>query len=220
MPDTLTIQVCGEALQLLPERGIFWERRETLFIADPHFGNTERLHAPPDMPAEGNTAVDLARLDQILKRTHAQHLVILGDLIHARGGQTPRTLALLQAWRESHPALHILLVRGNHDHVTGDPPTELGIQCVDEPYSYGPFALRHYPVPNSSDVTLAGHLHPMVRYTDRETAWEPLSVFVRRDKVLILPAFGSFLRQPALIPLRNETVYIINKARVSLYAST
>ena len=28
----------SETLQLLPEKAIFWEKENTLFLADPHFG--------------------------------------------------------------------------------------------------------------------------------------------------------------------------------------
>ncbi len=220
MPDTVTIELCGETLQLLPERAVFWQRRETLFVADTHLGNSERMHAPADMPAEGNTLIDLERLDRTLERTGAHTLVVLGDLIHARGGRNPDTLGLLHEWRTAHTDLKVLLVRGNHDRVTGDPPSELRITCVDEPYPFKPFMLRHYPVPSNGCVTLAGHLHPTIRYTDRTVAWQALPSFILREKVLVLPAFGSFLRQPSLMPMRSETAYMIHDNRVHSYGGT
>lgn len=220
MPDTLTIELCGELLQLLPERAVFWARQRVLFIADTHFGNSERLHAPPEIPPEGNTRIDLERLTRTLERTGAETLVILGDLIHARGGRTPTTLDLLQEWCNAHIGLRIKLIRGNHDRVTGDPPPELGIECVDEPYAFKPFMLRHYPVPSNGCVTLAGHLHPTIRYTDKTVAWEQLAAFILREKVLVLPAFGSFLRQPSVIPMRSEVAYIVHRDRVRSYAAS
>jgi formyl-CoA transferase len=34
---SLTTEVHGERLVLLPDRAIFWQRRQTLLVADPHF---------------------------------------------------------------------------------------------------------------------------------------------------------------------------------------
>jgi hypothetical protein len=40
------IDLAGEAVELLAERALFWPRPATLFIADPHFGKTDRARAP------------------------------------------------------------------------------------------------------------------------------------------------------------------------------
>ena len=60
------IDVAGQELILMPERAAFWERTQTLFIADAHWGKaaTFRAHAIP-IPM-GTTTADLARLTSSL----------------------------------------------------------------------------------------------------------------------------------------------------------
>lgn len=219
MTAPTSITLCDETLLLLPELALFWQRQHTLFIADPHWGNAERLFIPPNTPVaiSGNTAGDLARLDRLLAQTRPERLVILGDAIHARGGRTPETLALVQAWRERYCSLAILLVRGNHDHIAGDPPPEWGMTCVDEPYPEPPFALRHFPKASDSGYTLCGHLHPAVRPTGDGLDWRKRPAFLFRRSMGILPAFGRFVRLATLMPLREERVYFATDEQVISY---
>ena len=57
----------------------------------------------------------------ILAATAAEHLVVLGDFIHARPGRTVALDAAFGAWRARHRELALTLVRGNHDSRAGDP---------------------------------------------------------------------------------------------------
>lgn len=184
LPRTLA----GEEVVLLAERALYWPSRETLVVADLHWGKgaTFRRAGIP-IPA-GTTADDLERLDQALERTNARRLLVLGDLYHARAGRrSPAALAALSAWRERHGDLDILLIRGNHDRQAGDPARELTIECIDEPFVEGPFEFRHHPVPASERYVLHGHLHPLVR-----VAGAHLPAFILKPGFGILPAFGSF----------------------------
>jgi len=60
----------------------------------------------------GATASDLNRLSNLVRRTRAQRLVVLGDFLHAAGGGVPALDAAFLAFRGAHPELEILLVRG------------------------------------------------------------------------------------------------------------
>src|ERR1700681_3559044 len=95
----LSICVHSEALTLLPERAIFWPRRSTLFVADLHCGKAATMRPAAIPIPSGTTKADLARLTAIVHRTGAERVVLLGDILHARTGRAPRTLAALEEWR-------------------------------------------------------------------------------------------------------------------------
>ena len=63
----LNINLLGESMVLLPERAMYWPARETLFIADPHWGKaaTFRSYGIP-VPA-GTTDEGIARLDRLVQ---------------------------------------------------------------------------------------------------------------------------------------------------------
>src|SRR5688500_7489691 len=95
----LMVEVEGERLHLMPERAIWWERRGTLLVADPHWGKAATFRAGGIPVPSGTTLEGLARLDAALERTGASRLVFLGDYLHAREGRAPGTLQLLAEWR-------------------------------------------------------------------------------------------------------------------------
>ena len=208
------VEVAGERLELLAERALWWPAQRTLVVADLHLGKAATFRAAGIPIPRGSTADDLARLDRALDRTDAESLVVLGDLFHARPGrEAPGTLALLGGWRAARPRLDVLLVRGNHDVGAGDPPTELGVRCVDEPWHLPPFELRHHPAPAAAYV-LAGHVHPAVRIGGHGGLRERLPAFVFGERVGLLPAFGSFTGAGAVEPQPEDRVWVIAEDEV------
>src|SRR5688500_2357169 len=129
----LTIEVQGERLHLLPERAVYWERTRSLLVADAHFGKAATFRAASIPVPRGTTMEGIARLDSLVNATGATRIVFLGDFLHARAGRAPEMLGAFQRWRETHGGVRFLLVRGNHDRQAGDPPAELGVECVDAP---------------------------------------------------------------------------------------
>ena len=184
--------VAGERVLLYPERGLLIPRLRTAVVADLHWGKAATFRAAHVPVPGGTTAADLARLTTFIARTDAIRLVVLGDLFHARAGRQPDVLDALQRWRDAHNALEIVLVRGNHDVHAGDPPPSLGIECVNGPWTLGPFLCEHKPAAQSGAYVLAGHLHPGVTIGGKARQRERLRCFVFGASVGILPAFASF----------------------------
>jgi len=116
--DTVA-EVAGERLMLLPERAAFWERRQTLLVADTHFGKAATFRAAAIPVPRGTTTGSLRRLDAALARTGAKRIVFLGDFLHAREGREAETTRVVGEWRSQHAAVDMLLVRGNHDKQIG-----------------------------------------------------------------------------------------------------
>lgn len=187
----MNVELGGEPIELLPQRAAYWPRRRSLVVADVHFGKaaTFRSHGIP-VP-RGTTGENLAALDALLVSRDIEELIFLGDFLHARQAQARATLDAIRHWRRRHPALRLVLVRGNHDIHAGDPPPDLDILAVDEPHRVGPIAFCHHPQRVSGHFAIGGHLHPV--YTLRAGHERiRLPCFVLGVDTCVLPAFGAF----------------------------
>lgn len=209
MSRDCTVQVAGERLVLMPERALSWPARRTLLVADTHWGKAATFRSAGVFVPGGTTLGGLDRLSGAIRRAGAERVVFLGDFLHARQGRVPATLGALARWREAHPALQLVLVRGNHDRHSGDPPAELGIRCEEPPLVEGPFVLAHHPGTSGLGYVLAGHLHPAVRLSGPGRQRERLPCFVFGPGGAILPAFGDFTGAAEVVPEPGDRVYLV-----------
>jgi DNA ligase-associated metallophosphoesterase len=191
-PAACTIELAGVAVELLPERALWWPAAGVLFVADLHLGKAATYRALGQPVPGGTTQQNLERLDRLIDRHAAREIVFLGDFLHAAQARTQALLAAVADWRARRSALRCTLVRGNHDSRAGDPPAALGFEVVDEPHLMGPFAACHHPQRHPTHFVLAGHLHPVCRLHGRGRDSLRLPCFVRDAEQLILPAFGEF----------------------------
>lgn len=205
----LRIEVRGEELVLLPERALFWPRSSTLLVADAHFGKAAAFRALGVPVPHGTTLGALARLDGLLARTEAKRIIFLGDLLHAREGRTPETVRMLAEWRGRNATTEMILVRGNHDRLAGDPPTEIAIDCIDAPLLETPFAFVHHPRAVADHYALAGHLHPAAVMTGPARQRERLACFWLGADAAVLPAFGDFTGVADVSAGPDDRVFVI-----------
>lgn len=210
----LAIGVAGEELLLLPERAAFWPRASTLLIADVHWGKAAAFRAAGYPVPEDTTHDGLARLERLARRHKPERIVYLGDYLHAAEGRVMGTLAALRQWGERFPNIEQVLVRGNHDRGAGDPPPDLGIQCVDAPLLEPPFSLRHYPTSDADGYVLAGHLHPAVRLVGPGRQRARFRCFWIQEECAVLPSFGAFTGSADVQPTPDDGVYVIAGDRV------
>ncbi|MDM0046915.1 ligase-associated DNA damage response endonuclease PdeM [Variovorax dokdonensis] len=182
----------GERVHLLPERALWWPRGGVLFVADLHLGKAASFRALGQPVPGGTTAINLARLSELVARHGATQMVFLGDFLHAAAARTPSLLAALAEWRERHAQLTCTLVRGNHDSHAGDPPSDLNVAIVDEPWLLGPFACCHHPQTHATHFVLAGHLHPACSLHGRGRDSLRMPCFLQEGGQAVLPAFGEF----------------------------
>lgn len=185
----------GTPLWLLPQRAVWWPTARTAFVADVHFGKAATFRRAGQPVPHGTTADNLARLDAVLAATGAQHLVFLGDFLHARSGADEPLWNQLLPWRERHAGIRMTLVRGNHDLHAGDPPPALSIALVDEPWQpvEGAEVLAcHHPQSVAGATVLAGHLHPTATLYGLARDSVRLPCFAWTPGLVVLPAFGAF----------------------------
>lgn len=205
---SLTVQVGGRPVVLLPQRAAFLPEERLLLVADAHFGKAQsfrRLGVP--VPG-GTTEHNLETLTALVEHTGARGVVFLGDLLHSRQARSAATLRAVQAWRERHHGVAMTLVRGNHDSRAGDPPAEWAMAVVDEPWLQGPLALCHHPAAVEGHYVLAGHLHPAAvlgRGVDRLR----LPCFHFGAQVGVLPAFGAFTGTHTVHAQAGDRVFVV-----------
>ncbi|UCJ15232.1 ligase-associated DNA damage response endonuclease PdeM [Pseudomonas sp. MM211] len=203
----LAVEIAGETLWLLADKALYWPAKQTLLVADAHLGKAATYRTLGQPVPQGTTARNLQRLDDLLASYPTRRLVFLGDLLHARPARTGSTLAALQAWRKRHAELQIVLIRGNHDRSAGDPPADLAIEVVSEPWRMGPFALCHEPLDCPGLHVLAGHLHPVFVLRGRGRDRLRMPCFSVEQSITLLPAFGEFTGGMAIDSAPGRTIY-------------
>lgn len=208
------VTLAGAQLWLLADKAIYYPEHRALLIADAHFGKAAAYRRLGQPVPHGTTQVNLERLDRLLDDYEVEHLIFLGDFLHAPESHARLTLSALEAWRASHAALRITLIRGNHDKRAGDPPANLQIEVIEEPMILGPFALQHEPDAHPSLHVLAGHVHPVYRLRGRGRQSLRLACFYLAEKVSLMPAFGEFTGGYAIQPNPESRVYVTGDGAV------
>jgi DNA ligase-associated metallophosphoesterase len=176
-------------------------------VADIHFGKAAAFRAQGVPVPRGTTTQNIEALNRLIARHDVQELIFLGDFLHARASRADATLAVLRGWRATHPSLVITLVRGNHDLHAGDPPDDLNITLVDEPYESGGFSFCHHPHVQARGYVVAGHLHPAYRLTIAGDSVR-LPCFVFGKSAAVMPSFGAFTGGFTITPQKGERVFI------------
>lgn len=195
-------------LELCPERVALWRERATMFLADLHLGRSTAMPAEQSLAAQQT----LVRLSATILRYAVERIVILGDAFHMRRTYTPEVVRDITDWRARHPSLQVLLVRGNHERILGDPPAPLGMTCVDPGYSEEEMMFVHEP--RSVDgYTIGAHLHPCILVPSTRVAAQAVPCFVIGSHYLVLPAFEDQLPGRLIQHRPDETyAYIQNGA--------
>ncbi len=213
-----TVTLAGETVELCAERAVYWPGRRTLLVADPHFGKAASFRTLGVRVPRGTTEGALVRLDALVARLAPERIEFLGDFLHAREGRNAETFATLGAWRARHADVAMRIVRGNHDRRAGDPPAELGIECVDGPITEPPFALAHHPTRVDGMYAIAGHVHPCAVLIGPGRQRERLPCFWLGGEIAVLPAFGEFTGCAEVEAASGDEVWVIADDRVVLTA--
>lgn len=201
----------GRALDLLPDGCVFLPETATLVVADLHLGKSAGFRAKGFPLPEGDVARDLTRLAELAHRHGAAELVIAGDLFHGPAGITPLIEEELGRFLEKLECpLH--LVAGNHDAKCGKLPCGL---VAETSLERSAVTILHDPVDaDGRGLSLAGHWHPIARIPDGKRTSLRLPCFMLRQRVLILPAFGSFTGGAVMEPEKDDRFFVPLRERV------
>jgi len=187
-------------LVLLAGRAAFVPATATLLVADVHLGKAATFRRAGIPVPEGTAQRDLARLVRLAAEQAARRVVVLGDLLHAKGGCTDAVWAEFRDCRKRIEA-EFVLVLGNHDRGLASDAAALAarlgidacVAALDEP----PFRFVHEPASPRSGLpaertVVAGHLHPTVAIGAPGGDRLVERCFVAEPGTVVLPAFGSF----------------------------
>lgn len=208
------LELHGERVALLATHAVWWPACATLFVADVHVGKAATYRALGVPVPESTTASTLAKLSMLFEELDVRRVIWLGDLLHAREAMQRVVMEALIAWRYRHAAVEMLLVRGNHDARAGDPPAQLGIAIVDEPYWVAPFAACHHPQQVPGMIVLAGHVHPAITLQGAAHQRLRLPCYWWQSGMLILPAFGEFTGGATPLATRDARVWPVGAGAV------
>jgi DNA ligase-associated metallophosphoesterase len=203
----LETNMCGETLQVLSARALYWPRADILFVADIHLGKAAAYRARSVPLPHGTTDAAFARLDAVLEETGAKRLVVLGDLWHDKLGRSEALLEKLGKWTAGHAGVEFTLVTGNHDLKTGKTPLSSGFVEVEELW-LSPFCCLHHPIAREGIYVLCGHIHPGLRMgVTNLSVTAPCFWF--GPHVGILPAFGEFTGVAPVCPEPGDKVFVV-----------
>jgi len=142
-----------------------------LVIADVHAGVEAAFRSERGINLESRAEERRERALDLVERTGADRVVVLGDFMHSIGGPGGAERGEIEVLVESLPdRVSVTLVKGNHD---GD--IESWVEGVDVTDGAGTrigdvgFAHGHtWPAPEvlGADVVCVGHEHPCVRLED------------------------------------------------------
>jgi uncharacterized protein len=185
------IEFHGHALQLYPQRALFWPAQSMLLLADLHLGKGDAFRRAGIALPRGGTAADLQRLSRLIGHSGARRVWVLGDLVH---GPLPLDAHWRLQWSqflEQHAQIEFAAVLGNHDRALHSAREFGRLRLLGDEAQFDGLRLRHEPVQDSDMPTLCGHLHPVLRLRQPGLPAR-LPCFWQRQALLVLPAFSDF----------------------------
>ena len=142
---SLEIEWAGERLILLAGKAIAWPRTASLIVADLHLGKAASFRMS-GIPVPEATATDLARLDEMLRVSRSQRLIVLGDFFHSALGRQPEMMDAVADWCRQNASREIVLVPGNHDAKSGEPIGRSRVKEWGNSLVHRPLSSNGYPI--------------------------------------------------------------------------
>lgn len=182
-----TLSLAGVTLVADPAGALYWPEERLLVVADLHLEKGSSYARRGVLLPPYDTAATLAQLTKLIMRLAPRLVVTLGDSFH--DGEGPgrvaasdrAALAALQRGRDW------LWVAGNHDP---EPVDGLGGHCAAY-FALGPVVFRHEPSADACDGEVAGHLHPVARFSLRGRTIHR-RCFASDGCRIVMPAFGAY----------------------------
>jgi len=198
---------------LHPYRGIFWEEKKILLVADLHLGKAAHFRKEGLAAPAGILQQNFSNLKKLLEDFTPVKVLFLGDLFHSR---------LNKVWERftefltDYPDISFELVKGNHDILPAAVYENSVMQIHEPPLTIEPFIFSHYPLAleDLQFYNFYGHLHPGVILEGLGKQVMKLPCFYFAKKQAVLPAFGAFTGLSMVYPQAGERVFVIAEEEV------
>lgn len=203
----MTIDLCGEVLELLPQKAIYWKREQALLMADLHLGKVNHFRKSGiPVPSKANEK-NLELIVELIESTNPKRVIFLGDLFHSHYNPEWEVFGELVKHFQS---VSFELVLGNHDILSESQYVRKSI-TLHHSLRLHPFIFTHHPMEGMDDslYNLAGHIHPGATLHGKARQSVTLPCFYFGKQQGILPAFGMFTGLARIKPKMEDGVYII-----------
>lgn len=209
----MTISVAGEELILNAEKCLYWPSIEALILSDLHLGKSGHFRKSGIPLLQGSDALDLERIDELIKRYSPERIIFLGDLFHSSYNTE---WELLSNWTKQYRGKQFELVQGNHDLLPTGLYDNAGIKVYPFLAVHG-IGLSHEPMPDLNLFNIYGHIHPGIRLVGKAKQAIRIPCFILNDERMILPAFGSLTGLYIIQPKGSESVFgVANRQVINL----
>lgn len=197
-------KVCEHSLQLLPEKAIYWRKKNTLIMGDLHLGKAGHFRKSGIPISERVHAQDVLAIEKLIDRFKPIRVIFLGDLFHSDYNQSWEPF---KRWMEERKTIHFQLILGNHDILSPEKYSVKNLEVLDQ-LEEAPFTFTHEPSATPY-YNIAGHIHPAIRMKGRGRQSVKLPCFYFGTKGAILPAFGAFTGTAALKAKKGDQIFAI-----------
>lgn len=203
----MTINCSGEQLILDKDKAIYWPAKQMLIISDIHIGKSAHFRRS-GIPVPATIGQqDLNRLTKLIELYNPDILLITGDMFH---NTVNSDVDYFKAWRNLHPDLKVLLIKGNHDGLRKEDYAGLGIEIFDKELLMFPFRFIHdKPEDFDEYFNITGHIHPGITVYGKARQSLRFPCFYFSDTCAVLPAFSAFTGLSNIKPQPGDVFYAI-----------
>jgi DNA ligase-associated metallophosphoesterase len=205
-------RTCGETLELLAQRAIWWKRQSMLIVADTHFGKAQHFRKSGLAIPQKIFDKDLTVLNYLLVKYEPKNVLILGDLFHSAVNSE---VYIFEVWRKEFYNTRFILVKGNHDVFSKNQYVEMNLEPW-EIFEMAPFTFSHQLPQNiePNKFIFSGHIHPGILLKGKGRLQVRLSCFYFTENFGLLPAFGNFTGLELISPQKHAKVFAIVENKV------
>lgn len=196
---------------LSPEKTIFWEKQNTLILADLHIGKQGHRRNKKKAASPVNDKETLHRLFSQILYTKAEQLIIVGDISHSK---SEKETEIFKRWRNDFSGLTIRLVNDNPGLLNDSWYDEMNI-TRSEYLLISNFSFCHHPdeLNNKPAVlntyTFSGHVHPCIKVKGKSKLGSPFPCFYFKNNYAVLPSFSQLNGFSKVVPQKGENIFAI-----------
>ncbi|GGW26080.1 ligase-associated DNA damage response endonuclease PdeM [Arenibacter certesii] len=198
----MEITIGDTLFTLHPSGAVYWKDQNMLLIADVHLGKISHFRKFGSAIPQKAINTNFERLNKLVSYFNPDKICFLGDLFHST---LNNEWGLFEVWVKNQSSA-IILIKGNHDIISPEKFSELGIQMERE-LLLNQFLLTHHPEIREGVFNISGHIHPGIKV--RGVGRQSLSVpcFHKQLNQLTLPAFGAFTGKFLITPKIGDAIY-------------
>ncbi len=211
--NTLSIEIRGETIHLLPEKAFYWPGARILGFSDLHLGKAESLQKFGIPLPSAVHSEDFRQIARLIETWQPEQIFILGDFIHQKNSWTDELFQSIGSFLTDYQHIRWTLILGNHERGSLPILEQLPMTLAKNSLEDAPFAFTHGHLELATSTSegasplfaIEGHTHPVLSLSDG-----PLKLrfpcFELSEEHLLLPSFGV-LTGGFEIPLLNKNRY-------------